>query len=200
MQRTLKICLAAILLAGTASAIEVEKRGRGGRGGGRGGRGRKVSCETSRDRTIERLTEDCADAADVDACTALVTALADDTDFANCDAFEAAQEAYKTEREALTDDEEAAIEAAKEAAEPDREAAVEAAKTQYETDTATQRAALEDALEDAKDAFRAAVDAESPDDLVAARTALDDLKDAYELAVACTKCQIDGTTCDTACL
>ena len=58
---------------------------------------------------------------------------------------------------------------------------------------------MEAALEAAKDAFRAAVDAESPAELVTARGELDDLKDAYELAVACTKCQIDGTTCDAAC-
>ena len=70
MQRTLKICLAAILLAGTADAIGVEKRGRGRGGRGRGGR--KGTCEDSRTRTIERFDEDCADAADPTACATAV--------------------------------------------------------------------------------------------------------------------------------
>ena len=127
MQRTLKICLAAILLAGTASAVEVERRGGRGGGGrkpgkpGRGGRG--GSCEEQREKTIDRLGDLCEDAADADACAALVAALEADTDFANCTEFEPAEEAYKAAREALTDAEEDAIEAAKEAAEPVREAA-----------------------------------------------------------------------------
>ena len=127
MQRTLKICLAAILLAGTASAVEVERKGRpGGRGGrGRGGRG-GGSCEEQREKTIDRLEALCEDGDD--ACTALVAALEADAAFANCTEVEAAETALETAKEAVTDDEEAAIEAAKEAAEPALEAALEAAK------------------------------------------------------------------------
>lgn len=129
MQRTLKICLAAILLAGTASAVEVERRGRGGRGRpGRGRGGRGGSCEDQRERTIDHLEDLCDDAADADACAALVAALEADAAFANCTEVEAAETALETAKEAVTDDEEAAIEAAKEAAEPALEAALEAAK------------------------------------------------------------------------
>ena len=176
MQRTLKICLAAILLAGTADAIGVEKRGRGRGGRGRGGR--KGTCEDSRTRTIERFDDDCADAADPTACAAAVDALEANTDFANCTELDTASEAYKTAREAVTDDEQDAIEAAAEAAKP----------------------ALEAALEAAHDAFEASVDAARPAGLVSARDALEALKDAYKLAVECTKCQVyDDLTCDAAC-
>ena len=110
MQRTLKICLAAILLAGTASAIEVEKGrggGRGGRGGkpGRGGRG--GTCEEQREGTIEKLGALCEDGDT--ACTDLVADLALDPAFDNCDELEAAETAYDTAREAVTDEERAAI-------------------------------------------------------------------------------------------
>ena len=106
MQRTLKICLAAILLAGTASAIEVEKGrgGRGGRGGsggkpGRGGRG--GTCEEQRERAIEKLGALCEDGDT--ACTDLVAALADDPAFDNCTELEAAETAFETARDAVTD-------------------------------------------------------------------------------------------------
>ena len=177
MQRTLKICLAAILLAGTADAIGVEKRGRGGRGG-RGRGGRKGTCEDSRTNTIARFDEDCADAADPTACATAVQALEDNPDFANCTELDTASEAYKTAREAVTDDEQTAIDAAAEAAKP----------------------ALEAAIEAAHDAFEAAVDEERPEGLKTARDALEALKDAYKLAVECTKCQVyDDLTCDAAC-
>ena len=105
MQRTLKICLAAILLAGTASAIEVEKGrgGRGGRGGkpGRGGRG--GTCEEQREGTIEKLGALCEDGDT--ACTDLVADLALDPAFDNCTELEAAETALETARDAVTDDE-----------------------------------------------------------------------------------------------
>ena len=127
MQRTLKICLAAILLAGTASAVEVERKGRpGGRGGrGRGGRG-GGSCEEQREKTIDRLEALCEDGDD--ACTALVADLELDTAFANCTELEAAETAFETAKEAVTDDEQAAIEAAREAAKVVFEATVDAAR------------------------------------------------------------------------
>ena len=107
MQRTLKICLAAILLAGTASAIEVEKGrggGRGGRGGkpGRGGRGgRGGTCEEQREGTIEKLGALCEDGDT--ACTDLVADLALDPAFDNCTELEAAETALKTARDAVTE-------------------------------------------------------------------------------------------------
>ena len=63
MQRIVKLCLAAVLLAGTAEAISVEKRGRGGRGRG----GRKPSTDSDLTREERLKAKICDDDTDCQA-------------------------------------------------------------------------------------------------------------------------------------
>ena len=62
MQRIVKLCLAAVLLAGTAEAISVERRGRKPQRGGRGGRKPETDSDLSReDRLKAKICDDDAD-------------------------------------------------------------------------------------------------------------------------------------------
>ena len=62
MQRIVKLCLAAVLLAGTAEAISVEKKGGKKPGRGRGGRKPETDSDLSReDRLKAKICGDDAD-------------------------------------------------------------------------------------------------------------------------------------------
>ena len=68
MQRIVKLCLAAVLLAGTAEAISVEKRGRKPGKPGRGGRGgRKPETDSDLSREDKLKAGICGDDADCQA-------------------------------------------------------------------------------------------------------------------------------------
>ena len=100
MQRTLKICLATVVFAACAEALEIsselERRGRRGGRGGRGGRGDGDStpqtCEEKQQGLADYLAAKC-DRIDGDqsACDAIVDGLT----LSSCDDIEAAEAALK---------------------------------------------------------------------------------------------------------
>ena len=92
MQRIVKLCLAAVLLAGTAEAVSVEKKGRGGRGRKPG---RKPETDSTLTREERLRSKICGDDAD---CQAAFDAWVVSTDYTG--PKEAAQAAKQTACEA----------------------------------------------------------------------------------------------------
>ena len=95
MQRIVKLCLAAVLLAGTAEAVSVEKKGRGGRGRKPG---RKPETDSTLTREERLRSKICGDDAD---CQAAFDAWVVSTDYTGPQ--EAAQAAKQAACEAGVD-------------------------------------------------------------------------------------------------